>query len=118
MSLRDLMARHARTVLVRADHHGESVTYVFKTPPPGETTRTFLAVVNRLDVDPASPGVPQIATRRATVFLPRHDVAGVESIAPGDKLQVVMRLGEAAVTARIGRVVEQDDGGFLVEVTA
>lgn len=117
MSLRDTIARHARTTLVRADHHGETVRYVFKNPD-GEDDRTFLAVVNRLDNVAAAPGVPQVAHLRATIFLPRHGTDGVLAVAPGDRIEVAMRLGSAAVLTRIQSILEQDEGGFLVEVHA
>lgn len=114
MNLRQLMARHARTVLVRKDHHGEDVLYQFKDGTPD---RTITAVVNRQDIAPAQPGsVLEIGQRTAIVWIPRHETAGVLAIAPGDRLELALRLGDEAVSARIRRVVSQDEAGFEVEV--
>lgn len=114
MTLRDLMARHARTTLVRADHHGETVTYRFKDPEI--EARELLAVVDRRDLTPAAPGVPQIQNRTALVFFARHATLGVEAITPGDKIELAMRIGDEPVAARIVRIVNQDESSFLVEV--
>lgn len=112
MTLRDLMNRHARTVLTRIDHFGETVTYVFKAGG----SRQVRAVVNRLDVQPAGPGVSQIGRQTATVFIARHATDGVMSHTKGDKLELALELGGDEVEARIVRVIDEDEGGFLLEV--
>lgn len=115
MTLRELMARHARTTLTRLDHFGEEAIYVFKSGAPNRTVR---CVVDRLDLEPSSPSVPQVARLRARVAIPVDDVVGVTAVVPGDKLQLSMRLGAAAVTTRLTRIVSQDEGMILVEVEA
>jgi hypothetical protein len=115
VTLRDLMARHARTVLVRADHHGEEVTYTFRAGG----SWIGQAVVDRLDLEPLE-GAPQVSVLMANVAIPR-DVDGVEGIpavTPGDYVTCVLELGKAAARARVRWVVAQDEAMFLVRVEA
>lgn len=114
MTLREMMARHARTTLTRADHFGEEAVYLFKAG--GQ--RTVRCVVDRLDVEAAAPNVPQVARLRAVVAIPRDATYGIETHVAGDRLQLAMRLGSAPVTTRIRRIVSQDEGMFLLEVDA
>lgn len=115
MTLRDTMARHARTVLNRADHFGESVTYNFKAGGAW----SGLAVVDRLDAEAVSVA-PQVNVLMANVAVPRDTdgVDGVPAIARGDTITCVMQLGQAAVTARVRQVVAQDEAMFVVRVEA
>lgn len=119
MTLRETMARDARTVLTRADHFGETVTFRGKgAPSNGSQDRSIRAVVNRFDVEPAAPDVRQVATLRAQVSIPNDATLGVTSVVPGDRLVLSMRLGEAPVVVRIERILSQDEGMFEVEVKA
>jgi hypothetical protein len=113
MTLRETMARDARRTLTRLDHFGELVTYVFKN---GDPDRVVPAVVNRQDIEPAQTNVPQVGRRRAVVAIPFHDVDGVQTYVQGDRIELALRLGEAAVQARIRRVVSQDEGMWEFEV--
>lgn len=115
MTLRETMARHARTTLTRPDHFGEEAVYLFKS---GAENRTVRCVVERLDVEPGAPNVPQVARLRAVVAIPRDATVGVTTVVPGDRLQLAMRIGSASVTTRIRRIVSQDEGMFLLEVEA
>lgn len=114
MTLRDLMARHAREELVREDHHGEQVTYHFAAG--GE--RTILAVVDRLQLEPIRSGRGGGAVRTATLFIARHATLGVEAIAEGDEITCVLELGQPAVRCSIAEPLDADEGGFLVRVAA
>lgn len=114
MTLRDLMNRHARTVLTRADHFGELVTYQFKSGAPDRVVR---AVVDRQLRRPEGEGGARFVRNRATVFIPRHATDGVTSIERGgDKLLFAMELGGDEVVCRIDEIVDQDEAGFTVEV--
>lgn len=104
-----MMARHAAGPLVRASHHGETVTY---TAP--DAAGDVTAVVDRLDVEPLD-GAAQVARRTAIVFLPTSELP-VSSVEPGHTLRLPMRIGETAVACRITRIISQDEGGYLVEV--
>lgn len=116
MTLRNTMARHARTVLTRMDQHGEIVTYRFKS---GANDRAVRAVVDRLDIEAAQPGLTQgVARQRATVAIPRSAEVGITSVSPGDRIVLAMRLGDEAVSARVKRIVSQDEGMFVLEVDA
>lgn len=112
MTLRQRMARDAR-FLVRADHHGETVTYWFKDGTP---ERSFLAVVDRKQLEPLGDGMGAGAVLAADVFLPNDTVAGVTQIAAGDELSVVLVEGGAPVRCRIAYTITADAGGFLVRV--
>lgn len=109
MTLRDMMARHARTTMVRADHFGESVTFHGRL---GDVV-TFLAVVDRKQLETMGNS----AVRAADVFIPRHATAGVEQIVDGDELEVALVEGGTPVRCRIAEVLSADPGGFLVRVT-
>lgn len=111
MTLRETMARHA-LILTRLDHFGEELVYAFKAGG----TRTVRAVVDRLDIEPAMPGQPQIKVRRAHVCIPRDATLGITAVVNGDKVTMAMRVGEAPEVARVRRIVTQDEGFFLVEV--
>jgi hypothetical protein len=113
MTLRETMARHARTTLTRPDHFGEVVVYRFKSGAPDRTVR---AVVNRLDIEPGAPNVPQVGRLRALVAIPFDATDGITTVAPGDKIELALRLGAAAVVARVKRIESQDEGMFVVEV--
>ncbi len=114
MTLRDLIASHARNPLTRLDHFGEFVTYV----RAGAANRTIRAVVNRLDVEPAGPTIPQVAKLRAIVAIPVHATDGITSFVKGDKMLLAMRLGALPVVAYVTRIVSQDEGMFELEVEA
>lgn len=111
MTLRAKMARDARTILVREDHHGELVTYHFRD---GEPERSFLAVVDRKQLEPMGDGVGAGAVLAADVFIPNDRAAGVTAIAAGDELTVVLVEGGAPVRCRIHYTLSADAGGFLV----
>jgi hypothetical protein len=115
MTLRQTMRRHAREILTRLDHLGELVTYRFKSGAPDREIR---AVVNRLDIEPASGNATQVGRLRAIVEIPRDANVGVETVAPGDRMLLAMRMGGETLTCRIRRIVSQDDGTFALEVEA
>lgn len=104
-----MMARHAAGPLTRTDHNGESVTVT-----QGETATVVDAVVDRLDLEP-SEATTRISRLVALVFLPTSELPRTPQ--DGDTVTLPMRLGETATTARITRVVSQDEGGTLVEVS-
>ncbi len=111
-----MMARHARTTLVRTDHGGELVTY---TPAGGTAFADLAVVVQRRDVEPVVPGVRQVARLVAEVFVPRGDgTTGPAAVVPGDTMTLAMRLGADPVDARVTRILSQDEGAFVVEVKA
>lgn len=116
MTLREIMQRHAQGPLVNPSHFGELVTYEFKD---GSPERSFNAVVERLGIEAAQPGsVRFIGTRVAVVEFPRHATLGVESIADGDRIRVPMQVGEVPVSARIRKILTQDEAAWKVEVVA
>lgn len=114
MTLRETMARHARDTLTRLDHLGEVITYSPKTG----SERQVRAVVNRLDVEPASGDARQVGRLRAIIEIPRGTTYGVEAVVPGDRVTLAMRLGGAELVARVRRIITQDEGTFALEVEA
>lgn len=114
MTLRQTMARDARA-LANLNEFGEHITYVFKD---GSPNRTVLAVVDRQDVEPAAGNVQQVARLKAIVEIPNNATDGITSVVPGDKVILAMRLGDVVSTARVTRVLSQDEGMFRVEVVA
>lgn len=108
MTLRDMMARHARTTMVRADHFGESITYYARE---GDSVMC-LAVVDRKQLEPMGSS----AVRAADIFIPRHATDGVLAIANGDQIEVALTEGGTPVLCRIAEVLSQDAGGFLLRV--
>lgn len=113
MTLRDLMDLHARTTLVRADHFGETVTYVYRDD---NDPKDIPAVVHRLGRQPARPGVPQGTRLVAHVFIPRDPTTGIAQFNDGDKLLLAMRLGDEPRPCRIEQVLEEDEASYLFEV--
>jgi hypothetical protein len=109
MTLRETIARHASTVLNRADHFGESVTFV----PASGSSVVVRAVVDRQYIEPTE-STPRVGRRSAIVFLPTADLPDYP--AAGDRLTLSMTLGGSATTVRITTVIDQDEGGVIVEV--
>ena len=116
MTLRDLAARHARSILGNTQGgFAESVTYRFAS---GDPDRVFAAMVKRLDLQPATPSSRASTRRRVQIEIPRHATAGVTSIAKGDSVLVATREGEDPVECQLVRIVSQDSALFVVEVEA
>lgn len=114
MTLRDTMARDARQTLTRLDHFGEQVLYVFKAGG----SRTVRAVVNRLGIERAAPGIPQVGRLRAIVAIPFDATVGVTAVEKGDAIQFAIRLGGETVTAKIVDTLSHDEGIWELEVQA
>lgn len=113
MTLRDLMSRHARSILGDATSgFAEPITYRFKS---GAADRTFNAVVKRLDLS-APPLAPQLSKRRANVEIPRHATLGVLKVSKGDSILLPMRIGDDPVLCAIRNIQSQDDALFVVQV--
>lgn len=110
--LRQMMARHASTTLVRLDQFGEEVTY----RPLAGAERKIQVVVNRRDLEPLAPGVPRVARLQAIVWIPRDPTIGVPTLAVGDVLVLALRLGAAEIAARVKRVLAEDEAAYEVEV--
>tara|TARA_R110000782_G_scaffold70464_1_gene141548 strand:+ start:4929 stop:5261 length:333 start_codon:yes stop_codon:yes gene_type:complete len=108
VTLRQTIARHAAGALTRADHFGEDVIVV-----QGEVSTTVSAVIDRLDVEPMD-STSRIVRLTALVFLPVSNLPSTPTA--GDRVTLAMRLGDAATSNRITRLVSQDEGGVLVEV--
>lgn len=116
MTLADLMASHAAGELTRADMIGEAATYHFAN---GDGDRAVRVVVDRQALDSAGTNARESATvQAAVVFVPNSTTVGVTSIAAGDELTVVLRIGAAATRCRIREQIDADAGGFLVHVVA
>lgn len=112
MTLREMMARHARTVLTRPDHFGEELQF----QPPGDVDPvTVRATVDRLDLVPDEMA-GQVARRRARVAIPRDADVGVLAVPAGSKVILPMRVGDDPVTAKVLRIISQDEAMFLLEV--
>lgn len=111
MTLRNLIARHARTVLVRADHFGEEVTYT----PKGGAPRTVRCVVDRQQLQ-REESSPQIARWRAVLAVPNDADVGITAFTAGDKVTLAMRLGDTDLVARAATLLAVDEGIFLIEV--
>ncbi len=109
MTLRETIERHAKTVLNRADHFGESVTY---TPLSGPAV-TVRVVVDRRDVEPMEGNI-RVGRLAAIVFVPKGSLAAYPQ--PGDQITLPMQMGASATQARVTSVIEQDEGGCTVEV--
>ena len=109
MTLRETIARHARNVLNRADHFGEAVTYL----PQAGGSIALRAVVDRRDIQPEELS-PRVGRAAAYVFVPTADLTDYPQ--PGDRITLAITLGESASTCRITNVIEEDEGGVLVEV--
>ena len=113
MTLRDMMARHARTVLTSRSHLGELVGYLAR----GATVaREIRCGVQRLEVEPSGPAAREIGRLRAILDIPRDADIGCETVSAGDRFVVAMRLGGTATSCRLRRIISQDEGMFVVEV--
>jgi len=109
MSLRETIARHAANVLNRADHFGESVTYA----PLAGGSVSVRAVVDRREIEPTD-ATPRVSRLSAIVFLPTSGLPAYPQ--PGDRITLAITLGDSPTSCRITNVIEEDEGGVLVEV--
>lgn len=111
MTLRELMARHAKGIMTDPDHFGETAIYHFGDGSPDRTVR---CTVNRLGRIQDQDG--QVGFLQANVFIPSDDTDGVTAVSAQDEITVVMQEGQAAVRTKITDVLSQDVSGFLIEV--
>jgi len=109
MTLRETIARHAANVLNRADHFGEEVTYL----PQSGGSVSVRVVVDRRDIEGTDMS-PRVARASAYVFVPTNALSSYPQA--GDRITLPITLGEAASTCRVTNVLEEDEGGVLVEV--
>jgi hypothetical protein len=109
MTLRETIARHAANVLNRSDHFGESVTYT----PNGGSPITLRAVVDRRDIEPTE-ATARVARHSAYVFLPTSGLTDYPQA--GDRITLAITLGASATSCRVTNVIEEDEGGVMVEV--
>lgn len=105
------MANTAATFIAR---FGESITAIFAD----STTRTISAVVNR---DPVAPVPEMTAAQRplAFVFVRNSATLGISSSELDTatlRLSFPRRLGKAAETFRVHRLIEQDADMIALEV--
>jgi len=107
MNLKAMMARHAAGPLARSDHFGELVTVHVPLSPDLD----LLAVVHRLGPVPSPSG--DVLVTVAQVFIPAGTIAALPN---GTEVSCAMVFGGAVTRNRLLRVVESDDGGWLVEV--
>jgi len=113
VTLREKMLRHMKGPLTRLDHHGEDIVHVDGATAVETTVR---AVVDRLDVEP-SAGSARVARLTAVIEFPNDPVDGVGTLGNKDTFNLAMRLGGEVVSARYRRLITQDEGSFVVEVS-
>lgn len=114
MGLRALLALDA-VVFTDSDAWGETVGY---RPKTGGGPNTIPAIVFREEPD-SGPESSRFRQRRVEVFIANNgDVTkGVaQPDEDGDKLDVILRVGESATLARVTSVINGDEGGWLLEV--
>lgn len=107
MTLRQTMARHARTALTRLDHFGESVTRRRKNVADLAGLRV---TIRRLGRRRWEEGV-QVAFYRAEVFVP----AGLD-VQAADELLFPMVEGGESTPNRVDGLISSDANGSLWEV--
>lgn len=115
MGLRELLARDG-AVLTQSAHMGETVDY---RPPEGGGPFTIAALVVRQPPD-ARPESQRSRKRVAQVQIRNSsDTSLGRSFINenGDKLDVVLEVGQPAVTARVSRVIYADEMFWQLEVT-
>lgn len=108
MTLRQTMARHARTTLTRLDHFGERVTR--KRAGVADLVGVP-CTIKRLGRRTAEQGFA-VAFYRAEVFVP----AGYD-VKDGDVLAFAMQEGGVVSDNRIESSIASDSNGTLWEVT-
>ncbi len=113
MTLRDMMARHARGPLTSLAHMGELVTHIAAGT---NVEREIRCGVNRLEVEPSGPGVREIGRLRAILDIPNDATIGLTSVSAGDRFVLAMRIGGTAKACRLKRTISKDEGMIVVEV--
>jgi hypothetical protein len=115
MGLRELLARDG-AVLTQSAHMGETVAF---RPKDGGGPFTIPALVTRQPPD-ARPESDRSRKRVARVTIRNNaDTSLGRSFVDehGDKMDVVLEVGQAAVTARITNVIYADEMFWQLEVT-
>lgn len=113
MTLRNLMKRHARTVLTSPEHHGEAATLY---PSGGGTSRQVRVTIARKGRQRSDDG--RITGLMAEVWIPNDAEVGITAFRAGDELEfAIMENGEAA-RHRLSELLGHDGAGFLVRVWA
>lgn len=113
MTLRDLMKRHARTVLTSPAHHGEAATLY---PAGGGASRQVRVTISRKGRQRTDDG--RITGLMAEVWIPNDASVGIVQFVPGDEIEfAIVENGEAA-RHRLSELLGHDGAGFLVRVWA
>lgn len=112
MTLDDLLAAHARGLLVDPQHAGEVLAR-----NRGDTSLAVRATVDRVGRE-RDQETGRLLPWRAVLFVPRHQVHGILDVAPGDTwtLQMVKGDQRSQVDCRLVRVRSEDAGAFTLEV--
>lgn len=109
MTFRDQIAEDA-LVLANPDEFGEELTYNVG----GVTPRTIRAVVFRGEIAPR-PEDEYTQTVTVRLYVPNRDENGITAHAAADTVSVSPRLGDAAQTFRVVRVINVDEGMWHLE---
>lgn len=112
MTLRDLMQRHARTVLASTSHHGESVTL----HPRTGASRTVQVTIARRGRQSAAGG--EGLGHLAVVWIPNDATIGITQFVPGDRLEFAMQEGGESAQHPMHDLAAHDAAGFLINVWA
>lgn len=113
MTLRDLMKRHARTVLTSPEHHGE-VAELY--PAGGGTSRQVRVTIARKGRQSSVGG--EVLGHLAVVWIPNDATIGITQFVPGDKIEFAMQEGGASAQHPMYDLAAHDAAGFLINVWA
>lgn len=102
----DRLPAHA---VAASRHFGEALTYW----PKAGGSFSVTAVVDRRGEEQSE----LVSTNEERVLVQLVKAGSLAAVADGDQIDVPFKLGEAAARGRVARIVEQDEGGWLVEVT-
>lgn len=105
MAFVDRLPAHAAAA---SRHFGETLTFW----PKAGGSFSVMAVVDRTGEEPAE----QFATNVERVRVQLVKTALLTAVADGDQIDIPFKFGAAPARGRIDRIVEQDEGGWLVEV--
>ncbi len=102
--------------LLNEEEFAESITYTAQ----GEEPKVLSAVVERLELEPATSAGLRYRERKIHVLVARHATRGLLAITEQyDRLTCRYRPADAADTDfRVTRILHQDDGGWRLEAVA
>jgi hypothetical protein len=111
--LRALLATDIQDIVLSTDDLGEEGTYT----PKGEAGRTIKFLPDRTKAPDDRAETRSSRVRSAVVRVANHATLGIVTPKEGDTLEMVLRAGGSAVTARLAEIISSTTASHRLRFT-